>query len=58
MPFEIESVPLRTGTTAEWTAANIILGVGELGYNTTNFNLFVGDGVTVAPGTLKKVVLA
>jgi len=57
MALEVEAVPLRTGTTAEWTAAGIILGVGELGYNTTNFTLFIGDGATVF-GSLKKVTFA
>lgn len=58
MALETEAVVLRTGSTADWTAANIVLGVGELGYNTTTFALFVGDGVQVAPGTLKKTTLA
>ena len=34
------------GTTAEWTAENPVLGVGEVGYNTTTKDLRVGDGVT------------
>lgn len=57
MALEVEQVVLRTGTTADWTAAGLILGVGELGYNTTNFTLFIGDGST-AFGSLKKVTFA
>lgn len=35
----------RRGTTAEWTAANPVLGDGELGYDRTTGEVRVGDGV-------------
>lgn len=36
----------RSGTAAEWAAANPILAEGELGYDTTNDILKAGDGIT------------
>jgi hypothetical protein len=38
---------LRRGTTAEWTAANPVLGDGEPGYDKDLKVLKIGDGVTV-----------
>ena len=35
-----------TGTSAEWATHNIILAKGELGYDSTNKALKVGDGIT------------
>lgn len=42
----VESVPLRSGTTSEWSATTLILGVGELGLDTTTGTLKAGDGAT------------
>lgn len=42
----VESVPLRSGTSAEWVASTLILGVGELGLDTDAGVIRVGDGVT------------
>jgi hypothetical protein len=36
----------RRGITAEWTAANPVLGDGELGYNKTTGEVRMGDGTT------------
>jgi len=36
----------KRGTAAEWTAANDLLGVGELGYETDASRLKVGNGST------------
>lgn len=36
----------RRGTSAEWTAANTILGDGEFGWNRTTGEIKVGDGAT------------
>lgn len=44
----------RRGTTAEWTAANPVLGDGELGYNRTTGEVKIGDGTstwTALPST-------
>ena len=56
MAFDVVEVPIRTGTTTDWNAGPV-LGVGEFGYNTTNFTFFVGDGTT-AWASLKKVTFA
>ena len=46
----MDSQPIRTlcitGTSAEWATHNIILAKGELGYDSTNKALKVGDGIT------------
>lgn len=42
----VESVPLRSGTSAEWGATTLILGVGELGLDTDAGVIRVGDGET------------
>lgn len=36
----------RRGTTAEWSAANPVLGDGEIGYDRTTGETRIGDGVT------------
>lgn len=36
----------RRGTAAEWTSVNPILALGEIGYDLTNDNIRIGDGVT------------
>lgn len=47
MTLQVESVPLRSGTTAEWAAGTApILEVGELGIDLTTKDIRVGDGVT------------
>jgi hypothetical protein len=38
-------VPTRSGTAAEWAAATLILGKGELAVNLDNGEVRVGDGV-------------
>jgi len=40
-------IKLRRGTAASWTTNDPILALGEAGYDTTNNELRVGDGVTV-----------
>lgn len=41
-------VNLRSGTTAEWAEGDdLVLGVGELGFNETTRELKVGNGVDV-----------
>lgn len=42
----IETIKLRRGTAAQWTAANPILADGETGYETDTGNLKIGDGST------------
>jgi len=39
-------IKLRRDTAANWTSANPVLALGEAGYDTTNNQLRVGDGVT------------
>lgn len=39
-------IQIRRGTSSEWESANPILASGELGYDSTNDRLKVGDGVT------------
>lgn len=34
----------RRGTTAQWTAANPVLGAGEIGFDTTTGDFKIGDG--------------
>lgn len=36
----------RRGSAAEWAASNVILGDGEIGWDKTNGDMKVGDGVT------------
>ena len=36
----------RRGTAAEWASANPVLALGEIGYDTTNSNIRIGDGIT------------
>lgn len=40
-------IRVRRGTTNEWAVYNPILGEGELGFDTTNDRLKVGDGLNV-----------
>jgi hypothetical protein len=40
-------IQLRRGTAAEWTTANTLLALGEIGYETDTKNVKIGDGVTV-----------
>lgn len=35
----------RRGTAAEWESENPILALGEIGYDTTNENIRIGDGI-------------
>lgn len=42
--METETVPLRSGTSAEWAATTLTLGLGELGVNTDTGEVRVGDG--------------
>lgn len=44
MALEVEDVPLRSGTTAEWAASGLVLGRGELGVDITALQIKVGDG--------------
>jgi len=37
---------IRRGTAAEWSSANPVLAEGEMGFDTTNNILKIGDGVT------------
>lgn len=46
MALEQETVSLRSGTTTEWTDSGLVLGVGELGLDTTTRDLRIGDGAT------------
>lgn len=43
-------IQIRRGTAAEWSSANPTLAAGELGYDTTNDILKVGDGATAWSG--------
>ena len=36
----------RRGTAAEWQTNNPVLALGEIGFDTTNQNIRIGDGVT------------
>jgi len=36
----------RRGTAAEWASTNPVLALGEIGFDTTNLNIRIGDGVT------------
>lgn len=44
--FSDTRIQLRRGTTAQWNAANPILGSGEPGYDVTSKALKIGDGTT------------
>lgn len=44
---------VRSGTTAEWLATSLVLGLGEIGVDTTTGDVFVGDG-TNQPEDLKR----
>lgn len=46
MALTQETVSLRSGTTAEWAASTLVLGVGELGLDLTTRDLRIGDGST------------
>lgn len=35
----------RRGTAAEWASTNPVLALGEIGFDTTNLNIRIGDGV-------------
>jgi len=39
-------IQLRRGTAAEWSSANPVLANGEIAFDTTNNDLYIGDGVT------------
>jgi hypothetical protein len=45
MPLEVESVPVRSATVAEWNASSVILGLGELGVANDTGEIKDGDGV-------------
>lgn len=38
-------IQLRRGTTSQWTAANPVLAIGELGLNIDDFSYKIGDGI-------------
>jgi len=40
------SIQLRRGTAAQWSTANPVLAVGELGLVTDDLSYKIGDGVT------------
>jgi Major tropism determinant N-terminal domain len=42
----ITKLQIRRGTAAEWSATNPVLADGELGWDTTNLEFKMGDGVT------------
>lgn len=44
MSVQIESVPLRSASSADWASQGTILGVGELGLDTTTGQLKAGNG--------------
>lgn len=48
--IEVESVSVRSGTTAEWAASTLVLGVGELAVNDDTGEVRVGDGVNAHAG--------
>lgn len=63
----LAQITIRRGTTAEWAAANPVLGDGEMGYDSTLKRVKVGDGVsswvglgwsTMAPGEVQSVLTA
>lgn len=39
-------IKLRRGTSAEWTAANTVLLLGEQGFETDTNRIKIGDGTT------------
>jgi hypothetical protein len=39
-------ITVRKGSSSEWTSANPVLASGELGFDTTNRILKIGDGST------------
>lgn len=47
MALEVESVPTRSGTTAEWTASGLVLGVGEIGIDLTLGIQKIGNGTDI-----------
>lgn len=59
MSVVVEAVALRSGSTADWAADEApVLGVGELGLDTTLGDIKVGDGATAfpsLPGTIGTV---
>ncbi|WP_323986184.1 sialate O-acetylesterase [Microbacterium plantarum] len=63
----LAQITIRRGTTAEWAAANPVLGDGEMGYDSTLKRVKVGDGVvswvglgwsTMSPGEVQSVLTA
>lgn len=61
----LAQITIRRGTTAEWAAANPVLGDGEMGYDSTLKRVKVGDGAsswvglgwsTMAPGEVQSVL--
>ena len=42
----LDLIQLRRGTAAEWSAEDPVLEEGELGYDSTNNTIKVGDGET------------
>lgn len=56
-------IQVRRGTAAQWASANPVLAAGELGLDTTNNILKVGNGSAAwlslpAPGTAQNLYLA
>lgn len=45
--IEIEDVGVRSGTTAEWAASTLVLGLGEIAVNDTTGEVRIGDGTNV-----------
>ena len=39
-------IQVRRGTAAQWNTSNTVLDVGEFGFNTTTYQLKIGDGTT------------
>lgn len=46
MALEVEDVPVRSATAAEWAASGIVLGRGELGVVADTGDIVIGDGST------------
>lgn len=47
MPITPLATPPRTGTAAEWAASTLVLGDGEVGFDSTGNVLRIGNGVDV-----------
>ena len=46
MTIELKRILIRRGSTAQWTADNAVLSLGELGLDTTTGRMRMGDGTT------------